>query len=71
MAVIVPGKPKPPILVETTTNAPVAVALGRPGPKGDQGDIGPAGPAGTSLPITISNTAPLSPSIGDVWIDTN
>lgn len=71
MTIIVPGKPKPPIVIEATTTPPVEVVVGRPGPKGEQGDIGPAGPAGASLPITISNTAPLSPSIGDVWIDTN
>ncbi len=69
--IIVPGKPKPPLVVEPVAAAPLSVVVGRPGPKGDEGDPGPAGPPGASLPITISNTAPASPSVGDVWIDTN
>lgn len=35
------------------------------GPKGDTGDTGPA------RPITIGTTAPASPAVGDLWVDTN
>lgn len=53
---------------------------GPQGPKGDTGNTGatgaqgPQGPAGTSYTgpkITVSNTAPSSPTVGDVWIDTS
>ena len=50
---------------------------GIPGPqgvKGDTGDTGPQGIPGTSYTgpaITVSNTAPSSPAVGDVWIDTS
>lgn len=50
------------------------------GDKGDQGDQGPQGIQGvpgtdgadyTGPTITVSSTAPTSPSVGDVWIDTS
>lgn len=61
-------------------------ATGAQGPQGPQGPAGPTGntgatgaqgpqgPAGTSYTgpkITVSNTAPSSPTVGDVWIDTS
>lgn len=54
-----------------------AGATGPQGPKGDTGDTGPQGPqgnTGTSYSgptITVSATAPSSPTTGDVWIDTS
>lgn len=50
---------------------------GAVGPAGSQGPQGPQGPAGTNgadyegPAITVSNSAPSSPSVGDVWIDTS
>jgi len=49
-------------------------ATGPQGPKGDKGDTGATGPAGTSYTgpkITVAASAPVSPSTGDVWIDTS
>lgn len=49
-------------------------ATGPQGPQGDVGATGPQGPAGTSYTgpkITVSDTAPSSPTVGDVWIDTS
>lgn len=61
-------------------------ATGPKGDKGDTGDQGPVGPTGATGPkgdtgpagasytgpkITQSTTAPASPSVGDVWIDTS
>ena len=49
-------------------------STGPQGPKGDTGAIGAQGPAGTSYTgpkITVSNSAPSSPTTGDVWIDTS
>lgn len=51
-----------------------AGATGPQGPQGDVGATGPQGPAGTSYTgpkITVSDTAPSSPTVGDVWIDTS
>lgn len=51
--------------------------MGPAGPQGDDGDTGPQGPPGADgadyegPSITVSATAPSSPSIGDVWIDTS
>jgi Major tropism determinant N-terminal domain/Collagen triple helix repeat (20 copies) len=50
--------------------------IGPQGPPGIDGDIGPQGPPGSDgadydgPSITVSSSAPSSPSIGDVWIDT-
>jgi hypothetical protein len=56
---------------------------GSTGPKGDTGatgatgSIGPTGPAGangtsyTGPKITVATTAPSTPAVGDVWIDTS
>lgn len=59
---------------------------GATGPKGDQGDQGPAGADGAAGPqgppgedgidytgptITVASSAPTSPAVGDVWIDTS
>jgi hypothetical protein len=41
------------------------------GLKGDTGDTGPAGTSYTGPRITVSNSAPGSPTTGDVWIDTS
>jgi hypothetical protein len=48
-----------------------AGATGSQGPKGDTGDTGPAGASYTGPKITVSTTAPSTPSVGDVWIDTS
>jgi hypothetical protein len=50
---------------------------GAQGPKGDTGNTGatgaqgPAGASYTGPTITVSATAPLTPAVGDVWIDTS
>lgn len=52
-------------------------AGGAPGAKGDKGDTGDTGPAGadgvdyTGPSISVSSSAPSSPAVGDVWIDTS
>lgn len=52
-------------------------ATGPQGPAGATGPTGPTGPAGadgadyTGPTITVSDTEPSSPSVGDVWIDTS
>ena len=60
-----------------------AILEGVPGPAGatgatgNTGAQGPAGPPGadgidyTGPTITVSDTAPSAPSVGDVWIDTS
>lgn len=51
-----------------------AGAQGSQGPKGDTGNTGAQGNPGadyTGPVITVSSTAPVSPSVGDVWIDTS
>jgi len=50
---------------------------GAPGPKGDTGDTGLQGIPGepgadySGPTITVASSAPTSPSVGDVWIDTS
>lgn len=50
---------------------------GSVGPPGQDGDTGPQGIPGTDgadydgPSITVSSSAPSSPSVGDVWIDTS
>lgn len=50
-------------------------ATGPQGPQGIQGIQGPQGPAGADgadgTIIAVGTTAPASPSIGDLWVDTN
>lgn len=52
-------------------------ATGAQGPQGPQGITGAQGPQGvpgtsyTGPTITVSNTAPSSPAINDIWIDTS
>jgi hypothetical protein len=49
-------------------------ATGAQGPQGATGAQGPQGVPGTSYTgptITVSNTAPSSPAINDIWIDTS
>jgi len=44
------------------------------GPTGPTGPTGPQGPAGASYTgpkISVSSSAPSTPSVGDVWIDTS
>lgn len=51
-----------------------AAIEGPPGPQGPAGPTGPQGAPGTSYTgptISVSDTAPSSPSTGDVWIDTS
>jgi hypothetical protein len=73
----VPGPPGP-----TGPTGPTGPS-GSTGPKGDTGatgatgSIGPTGPAGangtsyTGPKITVATTAPSTPAVGDVWIDTS
>jgi hypothetical protein len=50
---------------------------GIPGVEGPEGPEGPQGPPGqdgmdyTGPNITVSSTAPTTPAVGDVWIDTS
>lgn len=50
---------------------------GSPGAAGADGDPGPQGPPGADgedyngPSITVAATAPTSPAVGDVWIDTS
>jgi hypothetical protein len=41
------------------------------GVKGDTGATGPAGASYTGPAITVSSTAPTTPAVGDIWIDTS
>lgn len=41
------------------------------GPTGPTGPSGPSGPSGVGAPLTSSATAPVSPSAGELWFDTN
>jgi hypothetical protein len=41
------------------------------GTKGDKGDPGDVPSWVNDTRITVSNTAPQTPRIGDLWIDTN
>lgn len=42
---------------------------GATGPTGNTGPQGPQGDTGGIVPITVSTTPPLSPSVNDLWID--
>ena len=44
---------------------------GEQGEQGPQGIQGETGPAGAELTVTVSETAPSSPSLGDIWVDTS
>jgi hypothetical protein len=58
VTIIVPGKPKPPIVVETTVDGPVNVQVGRPGPQGLEGDPGQGVPVGgTTGQVLTKNSA--------------
>ena len=46
-------------------------ATGSQGATGATGSQGPAGTSYTGPTITVSSTAPSTPSVGDVWIDTS
>ena len=59
------------VVVEAEVTSVVVVNEGSPGPKGDKGDPGDVPEWVLQTKITVSNTAPSSPSIGDLWIDTN
>ena len=60
-----------------TGNTGSTGSTGPQGPKGDTGDVGPTGPQGNpgadyaGPTITVSDTAPSTPAVGDVWIDTS
>jgi hypothetical protein len=42
------------------------------GPQGIQGTQGTQGPAGNNgVTITVGTSAPSTPSVGDLWVDTN
>jgi hypothetical protein len=77
--IIIVSQPEDPVVLvvdsqDSVLVAPVAEASvlviheGPQGPKGDPGDV-PDWVTKTS--ITVSNTAPQSPNIGDLWVDTN
>jgi hypothetical protein len=46
-------------------------AAGTTGPTGPAGVTGPTGPTGATPPIKVQATAPSSPAVNDVWIDTS
>ena len=46
------------------------IGVGDTGDKGDTGDTGPQGPTGY-VNVTVGETAPESPSTGQLWVDTN
>lgn len=46
-------------------------ATGSTGATGPQGPTGPAGADYSGPTITVASSAPSSPSVGDVWIDTS
>lgn len=56
MTIIVPGKPKPPIVIEATTTPPVEVVVGRPGPRGPQGERGAGLTDGDKGDISVSDS---------------
>lgn len=54
--------------------AGAAGATGPQGPPGEDGAVGAQGPPGADYDgptITVATTAPSSPAVGDVWIDTS
>jgi hypothetical protein len=44
---------------------------GNAGPQGDPGPQGNPGPQGPPIPVHVGPTAPSSPGVGDIWIDTS
>jgi hypothetical protein len=51
-----------------------ATIEGTPGPQGPEGPPGPQGDPGIDYSgptITVSSTAPSTPAVGDIWIDTS
>ena len=82
MTIVVPGRPERPIVVEGEASPDITVQGGRGLPPG--GTAGQALIKATgsnfavewiTLPtpptITVGTTAPSSPAVGDIWIDTN
>ena len=73
----VPGPPGPQGPAGPTGATGPQGSAGAQGPKGDTGNTGatgaqgPAGASYTGPTITVSTTAPSTPTIGDVWIDTS
>jgi hypothetical protein len=58
VTIIVPGKPKPPIIVDPIVDGPVTVQVGRPGPQGPEGDPGQGVPVGgTTGQVLTKNSA--------------
>jgi hypothetical protein len=57
----------------TDANSSQWVELGPTGQTGPTGPAGPAGPQGLNggVKYTFATTVPTSPSVGDVWIDSN
>ena len=52
----------------TNTSAWTPVVVGKAGPPGPPGPEGPEGPQAV---IEFGDTPPLSPEVGDLWIDTS
>lgn len=76
----IPGPPGPQGIQGPKGDTGDTGPMGPQGVKGDTGNTGatgPQGPAGTNgtsytgPTITVSDTAPTSPAVGDVWIDTS
>lgn len=66
--VLVADLPETVLVVQEENTSVLVVYEGQQGPKGDPGEV-PEWVSKTS--ITVSNTAPQSPNIGDLWVDTN
>lgn len=82
MTIIIPARPERPIVVEGEASPDITVQAGRGLPPG--GTTGQAlvkssdsnfAAAWETLPtsptITVGTTAPPTPNVGDIWIDTN
>jgi hypothetical protein len=58
-------------LVPVTRVGPVGPKgdTGDPGPAGQRGPTGPPGPPGSAgVKVTIQETEPVAPNVGDIWI---
>ena len=54
---------------DITVISDITGVIGPKGEPGDKGSIGLTGATGTI--VAVQETAPLNPSIGDLWVDTS